>query len=434
MGGKGRAGGESRPEERRQDTRRAREIVIHAEGDKTQDAMLEAIRTSGAPDAEKATGVRQVAPGKYVLNMATLDARNNLMRSTSWTERLGGKVDVQKDRFWVVAHGVKVHRRGEMDWARTSEEIVGQNGGIHPGLHIGSIGWKTIRGIELKRYSTIRFEVATPEQANDIISKGLVVNGEYRMCERHDPGLQFTHCWNCGGFGHIAAHCKKVVPCEKCGAAHRTVACTETRSPICRHCKKVGHMATSNDCPTVKARARKARATRDALPALYHTGQTSREPTVLHRRQTPGETENSETAVQLQREASVDQLEGWTTQTANGGKKRKIQRGSLPPITSPDNQQARGRGRPPIFPKSRQNGIGPIHAFLKTSQGYSTAKTTVTMRQTAIRDPEDVVMTETTITAKPRLPATEPGTIADSSILNPASYWAEGDSSQESTS
>lgn len=253
------------------------------------------------------------------------------------------------------------------------------------------------------------------------------------MCERHDPGLQFTHCWNCEGFGHVAAHCQKIVPCEKCGAGHRTAACTETKSPVCRHCKRTGHMATSNECPMVKARARKVRATREALPILYPIGQTNPASTTPTRTQTPSDTGSAEAAAQLQRETGEDRLEGWTTQTANGGKKRKIQRGPLLPVATIENLQVRGRSRPPILPRSRQPGTGPMHAFIRTAQGYPATTTTVSTCQTATREPEDVLMTETTITTRPRCPATEPGMLADSSILNPASYWAEGDSSQENT-
>src|ERR1044071_8203301 len=79
---------------------------------------------------------------------------------------------------------------------------------------------------------------------------------------RREPGISIGHqrfkvvdykgsqsvlqCFNCQGFGHIAAKCTATAKCRNCGASHSDKECT-TKEPKCANCGGT-HKASDLSC------------------------------------------------------------------------------------------------------------------------------------------------------------------------------------------
>jgi hypothetical protein len=98
-----------------------------------------------------------------------------------------------------------------------------------------------------------------PEQANQAIREGLVIEGKKVMVRKHktDP----KRCMKCQAIGvnHQATACKSIHDvCARCAGMHRTDECTikETHKFKCANCKEMRHGATDRDCRIFREKTR----------------------------------------------------------------------------------------------------------------------------------------------------------------------------------
>jgi hypothetical protein len=95
--------------------------------------------------------------------------------------------------------------------------------------------------------------------ADRCLKLGFDINSEYYDTVKYAPQQHITQCYNCHGFGHIAARCKNTTPtCGKCSKHHKTTECQNTEHTCC-HCKG-SHPAWSTQCPVRKIEAGKLNA------------------------------------------------------------------------------------------------------------------------------------------------------------------------------
>lgn len=90
---------------------------------------------------------------------------------------------------------------------------------------------------EAAKHHSIVIFTDSPQEADDCIEKGIIVNGRFHKAEWYNPQLNITQCYKCYAFGHTATHCKDLQRCGKCGdTKHETTACTK-ETPECHNCQ-----------------------------------------------------------------------------------------------------------------------------------------------------------------------------------------------------
>src|SRR3981081_4050670 len=154
-------------------------------------------------------------------------------------------------------------------------EIYSQNPQIKDRVKIVQLGWSKKALNQGKTRSVFHLGVASPEQANLLLSQGLLFESELHDCEVFEGECQVTQCFKCMEYGHIAKQCKNLIKCGFCAAiGHLSQDClkkNDRNSHHCAICKKPGarHTAWARECPTRKEMVEKARRAYLLRPAKF---------------------------------------------------------------------------------------------------------------------------------------------------------------------
>ena len=154
-------------------------------------------------------------------------------------------------------------------------EIYSQNPQIKDRVKIVQLGWSKKALSQGKTRSALHIGVASPEQANLLLSQGLLFESELHDCEVFEGECQVTQCFKCMEYGHIAKQCKNLIKCGFCAAiGHLSQDCLkkdDRNSHHCAVCKKPGarHTAWARECPIKKEMVEKARTAYLLRPAKF---------------------------------------------------------------------------------------------------------------------------------------------------------------------
>jgi hypothetical protein len=250
--------------------------------------------------------VRQLASGDYQITLTSSTARKTLEQTTGWLQGIAETAQIKKTAYTVRAHGVRIKALDASNQEQCIETLRNANLKLHPGLSIMRIAWpKRILGGD-QQYGSLIIDTPSIEQANRLISQGIVHEGEIKYCDRFIKEARVTQCVQCQEFGHIARFCKNTTRCGRCSGDHDTRECLKPATVRkCALCKG-NHTAWSETCRhRIQARERADLALR-TTPVLYEGSETSYE---QFRFQTPAGTQ-----------AAVDE-EGWQ-QVVRGRKGR----------------------------------------------------------------------------------------------------------------
>ena len=87
-------------------------------------------------------------------------------------------------------------------------EIYSQNPRIKDKVKIVQLRWSKKALNQGKTRSALHIGVASPEQANLLLSQGLLFESELHDCEVFEGECQVTQCFKCIEYGHIANSAK----------------------------------------------------------------------------------------------------------------------------------------------------------------------------------------------------------------------------------
>jgi hypothetical protein len=232
--------------------------------------VLECIHASEPKSITGETvAVRQLTSGDYQVTLTSSAARKTLEQTTGWLQGIAETAQIKKTAYVVRAHGVRIEPLDASNQKQCIETLRNANQKLHPGLDITRIAWPK-RILEGKqRYGSLIIDTSSIEQANRLISQGIIHEGEIKYCDRFIREARVTQCVKCQQFGHIARFCKNTTCCGRCANDHDTRECTK---PVtvrkCALCKG-NHAAWSNACRhRIQARERAELAIR-TTPTLY---------------------------------------------------------------------------------------------------------------------------------------------------------------------
>lgn len=100
----------------------------------------------------------------------------------------------------------------------------------------------------------VRVITNTRGEADKAIQSGVLIGLQHHRCEapHNNEKIQVLQCYNCQGFGHMAANCEKQAACARCGEQHPLKTCERPKTESkCANCQQ-NHPASYKGCPSHK--------------------------------------------------------------------------------------------------------------------------------------------------------------------------------------
>ncbi|KFA81825.1 hypothetical protein S40288_09566 [Stachybotrys chartarum IBT 40288] len=250
----------------------------------------------------KTVSTNQLKSGDLSIKTATIADMEALRQFLGdWEQRIGNGSIIRTPSYGVLAHGIRTSLMN-MEWfeeVRDSCQITGwkntekerdkkrtdrtqytllrdnsilqDNKPFIPNAEIKYIGWLT-QNSKAKMASSIIVEFKRAEDANKIIDKGLIWQGEVFQYERYDRQCRLRQCFKCHKYGHIGTQCKANVVYGYCAQPHPTKECpakNDRNAPRkCAACQD-NHKAWSPSCPVRKQELSKIKTAYNLRPR-YH--------------------------------------------------------------------------------------------------------------------------------------------------------------------
>jgi hypothetical protein len=89
-----------------------------------------------------------------------------------------------------------------------------------PNLRIRGMRW--LRRTNKKEFAPLIIEVDSAEQANRLITEGVVIEYDLKLTERYDVSCRITQYFKCQRYGHISLIYLNTEKCGHCGGNHNT--------------------------------------------------------------------------------------------------------------------------------------------------------------------------------------------------------------------
>ena len=164
----------------------------------------------------------------------------------------------------VLMHGVQTNSLIFRSWKEKSEiirklvdenRLAGDEAGMRP---IRDIYWAKDPFIKARALASLIVEFVDPEQANQVLVRGLSWQKRRHGCHRADEEGKLLRCGRCQAYGHLEGggpkECKAPFVCGKCAGPHDTRTC-KSKISKCASCGG-SHHAGDTQCPE-KLKARK---------------------------------------------------------------------------------------------------------------------------------------------------------------------------------
>ena len=172
-----------------------------------------------------------------------------LLRDINWESSLEG-LQARQPKFGTVIHTVnKAHVNVLLDANKPTFDRIEKENTL-PIVNIAPLRRKDNK--KITEYHSIVIFTTDPHAADRCIKQGIYLDYCLYPTERYTPQLKITQCYNCGKYGHRAAHCKHKHNCGKCAEnLHATKDCLEIDTCE-RKCSNCGgkHENWHHECPT----------------------------------------------------------------------------------------------------------------------------------------------------------------------------------------
>ena len=198
---------------------------------------------------------------KVVLYAESREALQQVVDPAGWHQDfekslIGSTAPTYKIRMHEVEiNSLKFQTR--MEKSAIIRKLAGVNRTIAHGISVSP----SIIDIRWSQYSSPKIAAALivefldPDQATQILMRGLCWQERRHHCERADGNRMLLRCIRCQDYGHLFDKCSAPHQCGKCAGQHPTTTC-ESQKVKCATCGG-GHRAGKYKCPA-KAEARRS--------------------------------------------------------------------------------------------------------------------------------------------------------------------------------
>lgn len=252
---------------------------------------------------------RTLRSGDVQIATTGVEVRQKLEKEQSWLKEIAPSAEVVVASYPVRVHGIKVTRVDISDQKRIIADITKQNERLHNNLQITKIAWPKSALQGKLAYASLLVNAASAEEADRIITEGLVIDHEMKICDRFIPKARVTQCYKCFQYGHLAYMCPNAAVCGNCSGQHTTKECERThKATKCALCRG-DHTVWSYECPQRQKEVRRVQTVLQTTPTLYsHTPSAT---TQLDSRQTTATQRGSTSSIPVKsgRPNSTQQLQ-----------------------------------------------------------------------------------------------------------------------------
>jgi hypothetical protein len=171
----------------------------------------------------------------------------------------------------VIAHSVRTNRIDTKNQQKALAELQAQYHQLKGKVKFLRVTWKKKTLKDGRLSGPLLINVGTPEEANTLVSDGLIHDHEPKNCEIFHSECNMTQCYKCWACGHIAMTCRKPQTCGNCAKEHHSGSCPTPNNKwthFCSNCKGK-HTVWDQACPIRKAEAARAAAAYKTRPTMY---------------------------------------------------------------------------------------------------------------------------------------------------------------------
>ena len=242
----------------------------------TNQAIVAKLQAAAPPDTHSIRAIQKLPSGDIKAYVTDGPTRKKLLEKEEWTQVLGRSARPTKPLVLVEVHGVPttlaVHG---LEAGKTIREIQEENSQV-ASLQVDRLAWKRPGRVRKgqKKCSSLIMGIATEASANALFDTGLFLRSHHYAVTRHETMFLATQCFQCQGFNHIAANCRKDAKCGHCAGPHNSKNCTEDKLEKCVNCKG-RHAAWSSACTVRRTQQAKAAGARAATPMYYRDATTT---------------------------------------------------------------------------------------------------------------------------------------------------------------
>jgi hypothetical protein len=128
----------------------------------------------------------------------------------------------------VIAYRVRRNGINTKNQQKALAELQAQNPAQKDKVKFLRVPWKKKTLKDGKLNGPLLINVGTQEEANALVSEGLVHDHEPKNCKIFHSECMMTHCYKCWANGHIAMTCRKTHSCRHCAKEHHPGSCPTT--------------------------------------------------------------------------------------------------------------------------------------------------------------------------------------------------------------
>ena len=250
-------------------------VQIAQTGNRTPSQLVQAIKNKVPTSCQKdIRAVRKLPSGDIIISLESPSAKTQLEQNKDWISAVfSEEAKISSRIFPVMVHGVQIKDFNPDNLEETTKTIFRQNPGMENQVKILRTYWTRKSKLLKKSVTSLHIDLATPEQANLLIKRGVVLG---HMIHEVEPALLDTSVvqyYKCSKFGHQARTCQAQAQCLACGGKHARRDCPIPQEKLVPKCANCGgkHSAWEKACPKKQEATQKARESWLTRPGRYTT-------------------------------------------------------------------------------------------------------------------------------------------------------------------
>ncbi|KAI1007038.1 hypothetical protein K3495_g1184 [Podosphaera aphanis] len=181
-------------------------------------------------------GARKMVNGQVKVYFTGKETKEQIEINKDWTRKLAATAHIATPTFQVLVHDMPLSFEPENP--EHLMRIQDANQLYTMGIRIERAAWLKKIKIPGKTAGSLIVWFNQAENADQVISKGIMWGYELKATEIFRSGFRAMQCYNCQNYGHIAKVCTADAKCGYCAGTHNSRDCSKKQETRCVNCGK----------------------------------------------------------------------------------------------------------------------------------------------------------------------------------------------------